>query len=94
MAKGYVTFNLVWEQRVIAVSYQSNWLNLGHWHIELRCTEPLPVTETGYRSRFVPQEALANEAEIMGFVQAWLDHAAKSKEWQAYLIDSRQFKLF
>ncbi|WP_300581259.1 hypothetical protein [Marivita sp.] len=94
MCEGYATFDLVWEQRTIAVSYQSNWLGLGHWHIELRCKEALPVTETGYRSRFVPCDALASEVDIEGFVMAWLDHAATCKEWQEYLVESRQFKLF
>ena len=94
MGKGYVNISLVWAERSITVSYQPNWLNLGQWHIELRCAEPLPVTATGYRSRFVPQDAFADEAEIMTFVTGWLDDTAKSKEWQTYLADSRQFKLF
>lgn len=94
MGEGYVTISLVWTERTIAVSYQSNWLSLDHWHIELRCTEPLPVTTTGYRSRFVPHDAFADDAEIVDFVMSWLDDAAKSKDWQAYLADSRQLKLF
>ena len=94
MGEGYVTINLVWLERPITVSYQPNWLNLGHWHIELRCAEPLPVTATGYRSRFVPHDTFADETEIVDFVTTWLDNAAKSKEWQTYLADSRQLKLF
>ena len=94
MGEGYATISLVWAERSISVSYQSNWLNLDHWHIELRCTEPLPVTATGYRSRFFPHDAFADEADIVAFVTDWLDDAAKSKEWQTYLDESRQFKLF
>lgn len=94
MSEGYTTLNLVWEQRAIAVSYQSNWLGLSHWHIELRCKDALPVTETGYRSRFVPCDALASELDIEGFVMAWLDQAATAEAWQEYLVESRQLKLF
>lgn len=94
MGEGYPTTSLIWAERTISVNYECNWLNLGYWHIELRCTEPLPVTATGYKSRFVPHDAFADEAEIVDFVTAWLDDAAKSKEWLTYLADSRQFKLF
>jgi len=94
VGEGYVTANLVWAERTISVSYRSNWLHLDHWHIELRCAEPLPVTATGYRSLFVPHGALVEEADVLDFVKTWLDTAATSTQWQAYLADSRQLKLF
>jgi len=94
MRDGYETFTLVWSGCVVAVSYQANWLNSGQWHIELRCDERLPVTTTGYRSHFVSNDAFRDEGEIENFVQSWLDEAAHSNEWQAYLIDRRQLTLF
>ncbi|WP_298921479.1 hypothetical protein [uncultured Roseobacter sp.] len=94
MREGYKTFAMVWAEREITVSWQANWLNSGHCHIELRCDERLPVTQTGYRSHFVPQGSFADEAAVAAFVTKWLDEAADDKVWQAYLIDSRQLKLF
>ncbi|EBA12658.1 hypothetical protein [Roseobacter sp. CCS2] len=94
MAEEYETFTLVWADRTIAVSHQTNWLGSGHWHIELRCDQRLPITTTGYRSIFVPQAAFADDAEIEAFVVALLDEAAQSKNWLAYLEDSKQLKFF
>lgn len=94
MTEGYATFTLVWADREIAISHQANWLSSGHWHIELRCDDRLPVTATGYRSIFVPQARIADDAEIKAFVIALLDEAAQSKDWLAYVEDSKQLKLF
>lgn len=90
----YETFTLVWADRDIAVSHQANWLNTGHWHIELRCDDRLPVTATGYRSIFVPQAEFVGDAEIAAFVVALLNEAALSKDWLSYVEDSKQLKLF
>ena len=92
--RGYQTFTLVWAERSIAVSHQSNWLRSLYWHIELRCADRLPVTETGYRSIFMPQADFADETAIKDFVTRLLDEAADGKAWQAYLAASRQLKLF
>lgn len=91
---GYCCFDLVWVDRSIAVCHHADWLKSGYWHIELRSSERLPVTTTGYRSLFVPQASFADDGEIADFITAWLDDAATDKAWQAYLADSRQLKLF
>lgn len=93
MSDGYHKFGLVWEDHSIAVSYKANWLNSGHWHIELRCAERLPVTETGFRSHFISTANFADEADVAAFVMEWLDDAAKDSTWQCHLEDSRQLKL-
>jgi hypothetical protein len=92
--RGYQTFTLIWAERSIAVSHQVNWLRSGYWHIELRCADQLPVTQTGYRSIFVPQADFADETAIKDFVTRLLDEAAVSPAWQAYLVASRQLTLF
>lgn len=92
--EGYTAFTLHWQDFTITVEYQANWLNSGHWHLQLRCDERLPVTETGYRSIFVPEASFADEDEIRAFVTTYLDEAAQSKAWQAHLEDRRQMKLF
>lgn len=92
--EGYETFNVVWDGRQIEVSFQGNWLNTGHWHLELRCTDPLPVTQTGYRSAFVVADLIADGQAVESFVLDWLDHAAEDPAWKRFVEDSRQMSLF
>ncbi|MFD1156817.1 hypothetical protein [Roseovarius aestuarii] len=95
MAKDdYERFNLVWQDRIIEVSYQANWLNSGHWHLELRCDDPLPVTGTGYRSCFVPAHCLEGAEAIEVYILNWLDHSAEDPEWLKLLEENRQLSLF
>ena len=94
MANCYQTFELLWCGRTVSVSYQDHWLNSDHWHIELRCAERLPVTESGYRSYIAPCAEDAEEADVRGLVMGWLDTAAKSKKWQEQVDADRQLDLF
>ncbi len=52
-------------------------------HIEI-ITEgraPLPVTETGYRSHFIPAGTMASHGGAVAFVTAWLEHDAARTGW-------------
>lgn len=88
------TFALEWLDREVEVTFEENWLGEQLWHIELRCDDILPVTETGYRSAFVDRDAIPEKAAIEPFVRGWLDEAAKDPAWHARLAASRQLKLF
>jgi hypothetical protein len=92
--EGYETLTLIWDGCSIEVAYQENWLNTGQWHLELRCTDLIPVTQTGYRSAFVSRDAIAEKEDVGAYVLAWLDHAARDPAWKKQLADSRQLKLF
>ena len=94
MAKNFETFSLVWCDHDIEISVQANWLNTGHWHIELRCTARLPVTETGYRSHFVPDGMFSGQDDVRMYVLDWLETAAGDPSWTCYVEDSKQLKLF
>jgi hypothetical protein len=94
LKQGYETFDVTWRYRIVTVCHQANWLGTGHWHIELRCQERLPVTATGYRSLFVPQAVVADQNDLRAFVTDLLDEAAKSKDWMAHVEDCKQLKLF
>lgn len=94
MREGYQSFELIWQKRTIEVSYQANWLNSDTWHIELRCSDRLPVTETGYRSHFLCDPGFEDEQAVMTFIIAWLDDAARDPSWTRYIEDSRQLDLF
>lgn len=86
---------LVWEGISIDLSYtQPSYCAPDFHHIELKATEPLPVTETGYRSHFITSAELALWENPDAFVVDWLSEAAKQPSWQAHCQQSRQLSLF
>lgn len=69
-------------------------------HLELEAINPprarLPMTETGYRSHFHPIGTIESDcnSDVVACVHEWLNQEAKSKKWQDYMEDSKQFTLF
>lgn len=90
----YNTWCLEWDGLTIEVRLCRNWLNGSYDHLELKCAEPLPVTSTGYRSRFIPSADAPGDEDVLSFVVSWLDHAAENPHWQKYIQASRQGSLF
>jgi hypothetical protein len=56
--------------------------------------QPLPITETGYKSLFLPAGSIAAQGGPLAFVSRWLDHAASAPQWKAVERDRRQGNLF
>ena len=54
----------------------------------------LPVTETGYRSHFLPAATVEEFGGPESYVSAWLDHEAKSPDWKKRKDAARQMSLF
>ena len=52
-------------------------------HIEIMTEDraPLPVTDTGYRSHFIPAGTVAAHDGAIAFVTAWLEHEAARTDW-------------
>jgi len=89
------TFTLTWEGRRLTIEHREAWIaEADHLAIRSEDREPLPFTETGYRSHFLSGEELAARGGPVAYVRAWLDDAARSKEWIAYAQASRQLSLF
>ncbi len=74
------TLELSWQGLEIHVSIEYRWLNSDHHHIEIHCREPLPMTNTGYRSHFLVKDAFAQFESLEAFVLQWLVEASKSKD--------------
>ena len=55
---------------------------------------PLPITETGYKSLFIPPERIAEFGSATDYVLAWLDHAAEAESWKGREAEARQLSLF
>lgn len=88
-------FTLTWEGRRLTIEHHEAWI-AGADHLAIRSMdrEPLPITETGYRSHFLSGEELAARGGPVAYVIAWLDDAARTAEWKAYVAASRQLSLF
>lgn len=68
------------------------------FHIEVRSLcperEPLPITESVYRSIFITESELAKQGGSLKYVTSYIDEEAKSKKWKDWQEKSRQFELF
>lgn len=94
---------ITWEGIRISVSFERNWLQSTspHFrtaHMQLQTVSParvaLPMTETGYRSHFLPVEHVDAEGGAVAYALAWLAHEAQKPEWQAQQGKSQQLSLF
>lgn len=79
----------------IEVTHSQNWHGCID-HIEIRTKDriALPITETGYKSQFIPQDHLNGYDDAVAYVLAWLDHKAKNREWRELQDQRRQLSLF
>lgn len=66
-------------------------------HLQVECTDAgrvLPITETGYRSHFLPPEAVDELGGPIAYVSQWLDVAAQSRKWREIERSQQQMSLF
>lgn len=84
-------FEIDWRNAVtgetvrLSVTHSRDYLSPGQDHVEIESIAParvpLPLTETGYRSHFIPGADLARFGSVRRFVEGWLETAAKAKDW-------------
>ncbi len=95
-------YQLSWRGIDIIVVYTPDYHSTGgdqfhHCHLEVMSEKPrvpLPITETGYRSLFLPGGGVDDAGGALAYVTRWLDHAAKSATWKTAERDMRQGSLF
>ncbi len=63
-------------------------------HIEVDCEQPLPITETGYRSHYIANDALMAYGGALEFVKAWLEEEAQKPDWKTSQAKRQQLCLF
>jgi hypothetical protein len=82
----------------VRIIHSRDYLGQCQDHIEVESIAPnkapLPITETGYRSHFLPPLELVNDGGPVTFVTAWLDREAKGKDWQKRQAIRQQGDLF
>lgn len=86
--------SLIWNGWNVVIHYSTESWHSPFHHLEIKCKEPLPITDTGYRSHFVSPEEMELFDSPKAFVQEWLDHAAKDPGWITREQDARQLSLF
>jgi hypothetical protein len=93
---GEIEHTIAWRGRSIRLRYQPRWMNsVDHLEIESEDGLPLPVTETGYRSRFfAPVDPPYTVDDLAELVTGWLDEEADTKAWRAAEEKRRQYSLF
>ena len=74
---------ITWHGIQIAITFTPEKFGMTE-HIELHSESriALPVTETGYRSHFIPMGTVAQEGGPVAYVTAWLDHEAERTGWR------------
>ena len=92
------TLRFAWNDVVLSVPHQPDYISKGWDHTELRVAAPkgaiLPITETGYLSHLiVAHELVAAGGPVVLFTE-WLERESKAKKWKAEEIKSRQGDLF
>lgn len=76
------THRITWRGIDIEITFTPQRFGMAD-HIELHSEgkAALPVTETGYRSHFVPVGTVAEYGGAVAFITAWLDHEAARTGW-------------
>ncbi len=85
---------IVWQGINIQVNYAPEYFGCHTAHLELKALEPLPVTETGYRSHFAPKEHFDAHNNIVDYCLEWLEKSAQKDNWINYALSKQQMRLF
>ena len=94
MADEPILHQIEWQGIAITISHRKAWPINSFDHIELKADQRLPMTETGYRSHYMPNEALSEYDGVIDFVTQWLEATCQSKEWKRHEESLRQPSLF
>ncbi len=93
--------HITWQGISIEVRYTPLWFDMPGYqiaHLEVRtispAQHPLPFTDTGYRSLFLPAGQVETAGRPAVYVLNWLKHGADAPEWQERVNAGRQMVLF
>lgn len=73
-------YTTMWKNIPIRIVYNPDFC--GMKHIELYADEPLPLTETGYRSMFVSDDELEMMGDTPAYILKVLDEESLSRKWK------------
>ncbi|MEP1932150.1 MAG: hypothetical protein ABJO52_20970 [Nisaea sp.] len=94
-SRPYRVHTIVWRGIEIEVRHMRGWVSgMDHIEVHSQDREPLPITETGYKSLFIPSADSDITSAPADHVLAWLEHAANSDEWKSTAAERAQLSLF
>jgi hypothetical protein len=90
-------YELVWRGITVRASYNpydyggpGEPMHIAHLQVANAARrEPLPMTETGYKSLHLPFGEVEAAGGVVRYVTQWLDHAARKPEWKAIERDQQ-----
>jgi hypothetical protein len=95
--KDYQTHQANWQGIPLSVCYCPDWTRaMGRplAHLTVKAAVPLPVTETGFISRFLAPGTVDDGGGPVAFVLAWLDYSATLPAWKDRQEQAAQLSLF
>lgn len=97
----YETYQIIWQNIQIEIRYcdyvakVEEQTTIVHLEIKSITREPLPITETGYKSLFTAKCLIEEFGGPVEYAKMWLDGEAKGNiVWQNHVSKSRQLSLF
>lgn len=93
MTNSIETYEILWQDIPITLTYQAEWLGLCA-HLQFKAGERLPITETGYKSIYLSAQAVVEAGGTIAFATGLLDESAESAEWKDYCQERQQLCLF
>ena len=91
-----ITSQIGWRGVTIRIVFWKRRWKSDFDHLEIAAMNdaPIPITETGYRSYFLPDGVVEEHGGQEAYVLTWLDHEADSEAWKKREEASRQMSLF
>ena len=87
----YQKLSLTWRDIDFTLNFDPAYIGLNDVaHIEIRCSEPLPITETGYKSIFITSQDITDIRFAAALVMDSMEREAKKKKWHV----DKQLSLF
>ena len=73
--KVYETFSLDWKGQALTLRWCAKWSEDITAHLEIITEDrrPHPISETGYRSHFIPRERVEEAGGPVAYVKLWLE---------------------
>lgn len=86
---------ITWHAIELTVEHTPNWAaDFDHIQVASKDRVALPITETGYKSHFLPSDQITDYGDAVDYVLAWLDYESKSKSWKNAEAKTVQLSLF
>lgn len=97
-----VTTQIDWQGIALSVSYEESYYGtdpehdyaMAHLQILADGRQPLPITETGYKSHFLHPSFVTHAGGPVAYARAWLDAEAATEEWCRHTATKQQLSLF